>query len=98
MRKTKSCLLFSSTVLALLTSAALQQASAEDSPVKVKTSLKGQFVYEDNDDLAEKRYSGYISFRLNSLREEGKSEIPIVFKGKDLYDSDFETDDLIYSY
>ena len=56
------------------------------------------FRHEDNGDIRQTQYSGFISFRLNSLRQEGKSTINITFKGKQYNSDEGYTADLVYTY
>jgi len=56
------------------------------------------FRHQDNGDIEIKKYWGYVSFRLNNLRKEGKSEVKIHFRGKQFDEEDFQLDDLVYNY
>jgi hypothetical protein len=57
-----------------------------------------EFKHLDNDDLATNLYTGYLSFRLNSLQEDGKNEITFNFKGQKYYNEEFVVKDLVYKY
>ncbi len=56
------------------------------------------FRHNDNGDTEIKQYWGYISFRLNSLRREGRSSVNIHFRGKQFDEMDFQLNDLVYTY
>lgn len=56
------------------------------------------FRHDDNDDIASQTYTGYISFKLNSLRDLEKSEINIHFRGKQFNNVEYLLDDLVYKY
>ncbi len=56
------------------------------------------FRHEDNGDLPHQLYTGYITFKLNSLRDSEKSERVIFFRGKGYDNVDYLVEDLIYTY
>ncbi len=57
-----------------------------------------RFRHKANGDTELKKYSGFMSFRLNSLRKEGESAVDIVFKGKQYYEDKDYSSDLVYRY
>ncbi len=56
------------------------------------------FRHEDNGDIPHQLYAGYITFKLNSLRDSEKSERVIFFRGKGYDNVDYLVEDLIYTY
>jgi hypothetical protein len=56
------------------------------------------FQHQDNKDEQVKQYWAYVTFRLNSLRKEGQSEIKIHFRGKQNNEDDYIQSDLVYRY
>ena len=57
-----------------------------------------RFRHKTNDDNAQNIYSGFMSFRLNSLRKEGESKIDIIFKGKQNNEGMDYSSNLVYRY
>jgi len=57
-----------------------------------------RFRHQDNDDQEAQKYTGFVSFRLNSLRQPDRSEINIHFRGKQYSEVEYRIDDLVYKY
>ncbi|NPA37231.1 MAG: hypothetical protein GXO47_10330 [Chlorobi bacterium] len=55
------------------------------------------FRHQDNNDIPAQKLTGYVSFKLNSLKIPGKNKIEIIFKGKGFNDFEYEKN-MIYSY
>lgn len=56
------------------------------------------FRHQDNNDTPRQYYNGYITFKLNTLRDPEKSEQVIRFRGKEYDNIEYLQEDLIYSY
>ena len=56
------------------------------------------FRHDDNDDTARQFYNGYITFKLNTLRNPEKSEVVINFRGKEYDNVDYLQEGLVYTY
>jgi hypothetical protein len=56
------------------------------------------FRHEDNNDVAIHYYNGYITFKLNPLRDPEKTERVICFRGKEYDNIDYLQEGLIYTY